>query len=940
MLVNLTDCQGNACSIGTVFPGGFASVPLDTIPGVTSQAIGPKLTGTQKSTIASGVVAGLAVLAAIIVLAKRQVNARSVQKQIYRLKQLVTSEGVCDAKLLEGSLFAAIDFGIFDLIKPLLARGADAHMRDGDMQLPITRLLRVATVADGEPNGRSAHDGVEQPFVLEAVQELLSKNFEFEMHLGITIEQSPNVRALVSAAVGKLASSGWRSFDGNGDTVAHRLLTACRERRLSEAVTVGLMEAALEADASILTVHNAAHQTATDLAILCEGKREIQLRFTVVLFGRYQIPAPHDPIYKSSTAQVHKCFDLNVTCPADDGEKARRPTRAYDTSTATEGEKTVVLKVMSNPDLWMRELQTRDSLGVGGADANSFVGAISAALVDSGSSDALASENARLAQQYAASAPTPTIMFPPSLLTNTRRVEAREMMTHYSYAIEMECADRNLFEIIVCEQLAEEPLGLLRQSSRKVLDLIQVLHNAGVVHGDVKPKNLVRVTRKIRLIDLDMAFVVASGVLPAHADPEKFDGSTAYAAPEIHKWMARTSAGSKTETESPLDMLETPHQVDLWSFGVTLYEMVTGLPLFQNTYDRVTPEAQAVLQNWHGLDDTKLQLVARQHGKLESSSLCDLLAWMLAPTAADRPQRVEDVLKHSFFDPRRGSMRPDFAVDQIKALLASPGPERLDLNIMISYCWANTDFVLTRLAMALALRVREIWLDRLGGDNGMGEFAQASMQRGVRNADIVIAVVSPAYIESKNCGYEMELSKSMGKVVLPIVLNVPFAEWPPHRIGQSQMEDQFATADGDLKIFVDMTDPSTFFQKFERELVPRLAVPEGKGGSDSDGEGEVTQQLSRSHSAPVDAGWDVPVVTPSGRARASSMAKKNSTGWLLRKAASTSMATVASTGSTDNVALPKVQPLEPDTRSPAANSFQPNRSFQLLEGEMQNETFL
>ena len=28
----------------------------------------------------------------------------------------------------------------------------------------------------------------------------------------------------------------------------------------------------------------------------------------------------------------------------------------------------------------------------------------------------------------------------------------------------------------------------------------------------MKPKNLVRVTRKIRLIDLDMAFVVASGV--------------------------------------------------------------------------------------------------------------------------------------------------------------------------------------------------------------------------------------------------------------------------------------------------------------------------------------------------------------------------------------------------------------------------------------------
>jgi hypothetical protein len=49
--------------------------------------------------------------------------------------------------------------------------------------------------------------------------------------------------------------------------------------------------------------------------------------------------------------------------------------------------------------------------------------------------------------------------------------------------------------------------------------------------------------------------------------------------------------------------------------------------------------------------------------------------------------------------------------------------------------------VLSRLAMELASRVRELWLDRLGGDRGMGEFAKASMKRGVQNADVIIAVV-------------------------------------------------------------------------------------------------------------------------------------------------------------------------------------------------------
>lgn len=38
--------------------------------------------------------------------------------------------------------------------------------------------------------------------------------------------------------------------------------------------------------------------------------------------------------------------------------------------------------------------------------------------------------------------------------------------------------------------------------------------------------------------------------------------------------------------------------------------------------------------------------------------------------------------------------------------------------------------------------------------------------------------------------------------MIPIVLNVPFAEWPPKQIGTSLMDDQFATEAGDLKIVV------------------------------------------------------------------------------------------------------------------------------------------
>ena len=181
-------------------------------------------------------------------------------------------------------------------------------------------------------------------------------------------------------------------------------------------------------------------------------------------------------------------------------------------------------------------------------------------------------------------------------------------------------------------------------------------------------------------------------------------------------------------------------------------------------------------------------------------------------------------------------MRENFVVNHIKQLLKAPptnGSARVDVNVMISYCWADSDFVLSRLAVEVAPRVRNLWLDRLGGEQGMGEFAQASMQRGVENADVIIAVVSPSYIGSTNCGYEMELARASGKPVIPVVLNVPFQEWPPRQIGQTVMGDQFATAAGDVKIFVDMSDSSNFFQKFKQELLPRLLNWKQLGDVDS-----------------------------------------------------------------------------------------------------------
>jgi hypothetical protein len=70
--------------------------------------------------------------------------------------------------------------------------------------------------------------------------------------------------------------------------------------------------------------------------------------------------------------------------------------------------------------------------------------------------------------------------------------------------------------------------------------------------------------------------------------------------------------------------------------------------------------------------------------------------WAMDALPASRPQSVAELITHAFFDPRGGSMREHFVVNQIKQLLVGPplkGNARLDVNVMVSYCWADSDFV-------------------------------------------------------------------------------------------------------------------------------------------------------------------------------------------------------------------------------------------------------
>ncbi|WP_437320282.1 AAA family ATPase [Sorangium sp. So ce385] len=98
-----------------------------------------------------------------------------------------------------------------------------------------------------------------------------------------------------------------------------------------------------------------------------------------------------------------------------------------------------------------------------------------------------------------------------------------------------------------------------------VADALASLHHAGIIHKDVKPHNiLVRLDPlTVKLSDFGIATRLSQEA-PRAENPGAAEGTLAYMSPEQTGWMNRS-----------LDC-----RTDLYSLGVTLYEMLTGAPPF------------------------------------------------------------------------------------------------------------------------------------------------------------------------------------------------------------------------------------------------------------------------------------------------------------------------------------------------------------------------
>lgn len=142
----------------------------------------------------------------------------------------------------------------------------------------------------------------------------------------------------------------------------------------------------------------------------------------------------------------------------------------------------------------------------------------------------------------------------------------------------------------------------------RILQILQGVHSVGLIHADLKPSNVVvDHTGAAHLIDFGIACSIGSPVgARLSVDGEAVAGSPGYMSPEQIR-------GDPMSTAS-----------DVWSLACTLYELVTGQPLFLR--ETVYGSLDATLNE--SFDPESVRIV--------SPALSELLVSCLQPTPEDR----------------------------------------------------------------------------------------------------------------------------------------------------------------------------------------------------------------------------------------------------------------------------------------------------------------
>jgi ankyrin repeat protein/serine/threonine protein kinase len=296
---------------------------------------------------------------------------------------------------------------------------------------------------------------------------------------------------------------------------------------------------------------------------------------------------------------------------------------------------------------------------------------------------------------------------------------ARSLGSHI-YVIVLPAADRSLAAIIDHEREIENWSEEAEHAAKQIVVALSQLHSHGIVHGDIKPRNVVRIDSAMTLIDMDAAARIGASVAPKV--------STAYAPPEIAQALlaacledeGNNGAGALANHKS----LQASISMDAWAFGMTLFTMLTGSTLFHSdSADNAVGGLMALKRLAEWSDSTKTEALWRHPLSREARSL---LSQLLHKLPERRPTMLH-VLCHPFFTGRPVARLPG----------ESPA-----WDVFVSYRVASDADARSALVSALERLGLSVWSDARLAIDSAGDLWRDAFCQALATSRVFVPIIS------------------------------------------------------------------------------------------------------------------------------------------------------------------------------------------------------
>jgi serine/threonine protein kinase/Leucine-rich repeat (LRR) protein len=302
---------------------------------------------------------------------------------------------------------------------------------------------------------------------------------------------------------------------------------------------------------------------------------------------------------------------------------------------------------------------------------------------------------------------------------NFRLSALKKGFDDYPFCVVMDVADNCLQRVILQQHIAGHDWDYIKLITKSLCACIAHLHSRNIVHGDLKPLNVVMVKNSVRLIDFDASSRITNDD-SCECAGSKF--SSAYLPPELFFEKSAGKVIVKTYLKDPASgepvatsvrrrqrsntndkftyvydhpagytLVRAAPSQDMWALGAIIYLLCTGVTLFQASVEDNIPNSEMLEAcNWtDAIKEEKLAAVTDKYAR-------NLLSLLLN---ADPLKRI---------GPERVTTHPFISGKQPERMIG----EEAKFDVFLSYRVDSDSDLVQMIYNALTNMELKVWVDK------------------------------------------------------------------------------------------------------------------------------------------------------------------------------------------------------------------------------------